>query len=821
MSWEAVRSEDKSWIGFLLGPLTADCHGLKADQIMNALIKTLLLAPLLTLVIRTEAFAIDVYIVAGQSNGWRISHLRQKSGGAGGQKVHYFGMKCVSEPIRPDVEPVLTALDHSTMGAGLAEGLLDLSNNDVVFVQYCRCGAGLWNRAANGWWPGGDPPAGKVHNDGLYGSFLKYVTHCRQVIEQQRGLDWELKGLCWHQGESDSNRPVADYGRDLEHLFWRFRHDLGEALPIVVGHIRELNDGDRAVNMLFDRLASADPLLAAVPTRDLPFAPDRDGIPDVHISREGCHELGRRMALALAEIQEDPAVGAAIQFQDVTEQAGLVKPLAGLLGHGGAWGDVDGDGDLDLYVGGFADRPDEEYLPAEGPVTSRMLINDWWRFRPAAAETEMTARTSGALFADFDNDGALDLYVANNAKPNRPRRSVGEIQGQAKQTRSALFRNEGNSGRWTIQNGGAVPDSLFTARNVGAFDYDLDGKLDLFVVEDRFRKGPRSVLLHNEGGEGELVFRDATAEVGLPENLFGLGHAVADLNDDGRPDFFVGHSNRMFLSRGDGTYFEPESLKQTFAWEPLHGEDWPCGAALGDLNGDGLFDLVVSIHCETARNRLYLNWGLKEGVPQFEDVTARAGWPESVPARCPHVEIQDFDNDGRPDVYLSAGWLDDDGTFTPLILRNVGNNSEGIPQFTPPREVAPPMVYYPAGPSADWNGDGRVDLFLINWFAGNRSRLLENRSASGNWLDVVVEGTTFNRQGIGSRITVTSGDGKRTRRHGVQELHIGSGYASGQPAVCHFGLGEVDLVDIEVRLPNGKVVRQDGVPVNRRVTIHE
>src|SRR5688500_11197151 len=65
-----------------------------------------------------------------------------------------------------------------------------------------------------------------------------------------------------------------------------------------------------------------------------------------------------------------------IRFRDVTERAGLIEPLEGLLGHGGAVGDYDGDGHLDIYVGGFADRPDSEYSPAKGPVSNRLLRND-------------------------------------------------------------------------------------------------------------------------------------------------------------------------------------------------------------------------------------------------------------------------------------------------------------------------------------------------------------------------------------------------------------------------------------------------------------
>src|SRR5213593_1151984 len=65
----------------------------------------------------------------------------------------------------------------------------------------------------------------------------------------------------------------------------------------------------------------------------------------------------------------------AIRFVDVTKEAGLLEPLAGIMGHGGAWGDFDGDGLVDLYVGGFCDRPNSEYKPAAGPVPNRLFKN--------------------------------------------------------------------------------------------------------------------------------------------------------------------------------------------------------------------------------------------------------------------------------------------------------------------------------------------------------------------------------------------------------------------------------------------------------------
>jgi enediyne biosynthesis protein E4 len=311
-----------------------------------------------------------------------------------------------------------------------------------------------------------------------------------------------------------------------------------------------------------------------------------------------------------------------------------------------------------------------------------------------------------------------------------------------------------------------------------------------------------------------------TEKAGLPGDIYGLGLAVADLNGDGRPDFFVGHSNRLFLSAPENLYVEPADLKKFFAWEAMNNEDWPCGAAIGDLNRDGLPDLVLSVHHVKARNRIFLSEGIKDGVPRFRDVTAQAGLPEFVPEKSPHVEIRDFDNDGWPDLYFSTAWMDTDGSVTPLVYRNQGAIG-GSPRFEPIRNLQKDdkLVYFPAGPSADVDGDGLTDLFLVNWHRGNHCRLFRNTSGGGNrWLDIEIEGSSFNRQGLGTKVRISAG-GKLL---GLQEIGTGWGYASGQIPRCHFGLGDASKVDIEVRFPNGTARKFENVEeLNRTMKIKE
>lgn len=543
----------------------------------------------------------------------------------------------------------------------------------------------------------------------------------------------------------------------------------------------------------------------------------------------------RTVAFALILVLCGSALTAAespLVFRDVAEETGLTKALRGMIGHTGAWGDVNGDGKLDLFVGTYADRPKEEYVAggARGPVPNRLLIQRDGKFVLSEEKAmHWLGRASGAVLADLDNDGWSDLYVSNNGRLGNE---------------NLLYHNLGK-GRFknVTAQAGASLELPETSRSVATADFDGDGLLDLIVLGTIGRS--ETMLFRNLGG---MKFERSKA---IPGDATGLGVAVADVTGNSWPDIMIGGSNRLFVNLGKGKFREAVELGLDWGYEG-EGNSPSCGVAFGDVDRDGDFDLVIGAHFKAPWNapeslRLFLNMASTTKAVRFVEVTVDAGLVP-YPMKTPHVEIRDFDNDGRPDLY-TAVVTTRDGKVHPAIYRNRGpSKTKAVrfeetafvqrPKFPEAEDLAPgqrtaafydklvanrKVMYFAPGPSGDFDGDGRLDLFLCSWWPKYPSMLLRNETEGGNYLDVRVQGSGMvNRMGVGCVVRAYVA-GTQTNPRGIlasEQIAVGYGFCSGQAPVAHLGLGRSTRCDIVITLPNGQgqLVRT-GLDVNQAITV--
>ena len=536
---------------------------------------------------------------------------------------------------------------------------------------------------------------------------------------------------------------------------------------------------------------------------------------------------------------QQPAAKSGFVFKDAGQEAGVLPEVAGIRGHGAAWGDTDGNGFPELFVGVFHDG---------GSKPGMLFRNDKGKFKLDSQELLRTSGIgSGALFLDLTNSGRLDLYVSNCAMGKEGVRAMP----------SFLFRNEGG-GKFTdvSKESGACPPG-YAGRGLSALDFDGDGMLDFVICEQYYsskvKTGP-ALYQNKTAKDDELRFENVSEPTGLPVGLGGLGVAAADVNDDGWPDIFLTNgsgNHQLMLGDGKGGFREAPGTREVFRWAVESEDNTPAGVCIADVNRDSLPDIVIGHHfkapwTEPAPIRLYLHKGIKNGNPAFEDITEVAGLKPLL-MKAPHVEIQDFDNDGWPDIYVSIVKFKN-GQPYPIIYKNLGVE-KGMPKF---REDAwavndfptvedrairrsgtlfdkilaeKKIIYMAPGPTADFDRDGKLDMFLANWWVESPSLLLKNETPGGNWLDVVVEGSDgVNRMGIGAKVDVYPAGkmGDAASLLGSREICAGYGYCSGQEAVSHFGLGKVETVDIEITLPHGKgKMSRPGVKAGQRFVVKQ
>jgi hypothetical protein len=489
------------------------------------------------------------------------------------------------------------------------------------------------------------------------------------------------------------------------------------------------------------------------------FDYDNDGWMDIFMVNSGASDFYQPQAPLRNALYKNNRNGT---FTDVTEKAGVAGGRE--FGMGCAIADYDNDGYPDILVtaygrctlyrnngnGTFADVTEKAGLAAPGWTTS-------------------------AVWFDYDNDGRLDLFLCSfvefSAKSdvfcgdNKLGKRFYCIPRVFKPTPSLLYRNNGDGTFTEVSAGTDIGRALGKALGVVATDIDNDGLMDLFVANDTVQN-----FLFMNRGKGKWEEIGLAAEVGFSVNgtpRSGMGVDAADVDGDGKQDLFVANVDQEMFS-------------------------------LYRNQGNELFSDVAAPHGIAQATRLFSGWGLK---------------------------FFDYDNDGLVDLILANGHPDDMieqysqqvRYREPLLLfHNDGKKLSNVSQQGGP--VFQKM--FPARGLAvgDYNNDGRVDVLVGN--NGDAPVLLKNDAGEGHhWIGLTLQGTTCNRDAVGSTITWSANGVTRSRLKAN-----GGSYLSSHDMREVLGLGpaaKVDWLEIKWAPPSGRVERFAGVPIDRYVTIVE
>ena len=471
------------------------------------------------------------------------------------------------------------------------------------------------------------------------------------------------------------------------------------------------------------------------------------------------------------------------------------------MGNGLAVGDIDDDGDLDVYVLGMLTQ------------SNRLFRNDLDTGTPGFTDiTEWsglgnTGFSRVAHFADFDNDGLKDLLLVNDT----------DLSGMF--PASALYAGVGGNQFVDVTPGsGFAPVGLIKG-GAATVDFDGDGLLDIYVTT-WCASGTTTTCSfpgHNRlyRNLGAFTFADVTESVGLGvigEDSF--TPVFADFDNDGDPDLFVAIDHTAdYMFRNDGGVFTDVSAAANMRHT---GNDM--GVTVGDYEGDGDLDLYVTNITDSAGwfgttqfNALHTNLRSNTGEFRFLDLAQARGVQDTWWGW--GTAFADIDNDADLDLFSVTGF--DEFVMhvptsvyqtPPVLFINQGSG------FTRATGYGGEIVCDArALASVDYDRDGDLDFIITN--VDEPVLLLENRSeGTGNWLSVRVRGGCgVNNDGVGTRVTIHFNGLTR-----MQEVITSQSYLTGNPTELHFGLGNTSEIDsIEVRWPNGDQTTIPGIDANR------
>ncbi|MGH2829091.1 MAG: CRTAC1 family protein, partial [Actinomycetota bacterium] len=466
---------------------------------------------------------------------------------------------------------------------------------------------------------------------------------------------------------------------------------------------------------------------------------------------------------------------------------------------GAAWGDVSGDGVLDLFI-------------AQHSGPSELWVNQGGTFVERAAQYGVQNRNPdgsypvgiGATFIDYDADGRLDLFVINNGL-NR------------------LYRNAPDGFVDVAGAAGLTDDANHTSAAWG--DYDGDGDLDLYVTSHGRRVDctqPFSYFqdrLYRNDGAG--TFTDVSSFLPDPAALMGLGFQGSwfDYNNDGRLDLHISNDSilqidpKNVLWRNDG---------------PGPGGSWrftnvsvssgagvranAMGTGIGDYDRNGFFDITFS---DLKPISLLAN----QGDGTFTNVAREVGLnrtegDEGIREATWGITFEDFNADGWEDIYVAAGsFVTGDGPPTPHPNQLFVNDGAGrFLDLSGPSHADDPDAGRGVA-FADYDRDGRVDMFVLN--QDGIPRLFRNVTQGfGHWLHVRVTGPGGS-DACGARLSVLDAGPPMTR----QVLCGSTSLSSGTDPVVRLGLGAQLSAVIRVDWPHGATTTLEDVPADQRIVV--